>query len=220
MSRGRHWGDIFKAIVAFLCFLFPAAMAIRSVALAGMAAGQDDRIGVVINMIAVLPWGVLAGILFVRIYLRGIASHLVDSLLAPRRFLKRPAPLISPILALLKQERYDEALERLNALIETDPDVPRLWVMRFDLMSQEFNDPEEALHTAETYLVRPKRICSEDNAKLVLRYAELARKLQRGNDALLMLTAELHRSGTGYSRAERRLLENMKKSLADEAGRG
>ena len=171
-------------------------------------------------MIAVLPWGVLAGILFVCIYLHGIASHIVDSLLAPRRFLKRPAPLISPILALLKQERYDEALERLDTLIETDPDVPRLWVMRFDLMSQEFNDPEEALHTAETYLVRPKRICSEDNAKLVLRYAELAHKLQRGNDALLMLTAELHRSGTGYSRAERRLLENMKKSLADEAGRG
>lgn len=130
---------------------------------------------------------------------------------APTR--SRPAPLLSPVEALIRQTRYGEALERLNLLIEAGPEFPTAWLMRFDLLRGPLHSPEEAMRTAERYFVRPDRLRSDDNAKLALRYAELARELGRQDEAIRFLTAELRRRGTRCSRAERALPANMLEAL-------
>lgn len=92
--------------------------------------------------------------------------------------------------------------------------------MRFDLLRGPLGQQEEALKSVEKYFIRPKRLRSEGNAKLALRYAELAGELGRQDEAIRLLTAELHRLGTGYSKTERRYLGSMLAHLRDESRTG
>ena len=127
---------------------------------------------------ALLLWGrstggAIACCMFAWLYLPG----LIDSLFLMRPTRSRPAPLLSPVEALIRQTRYGEALERLNLLIEAGPEFPTAWIMRFDLLRGPLGQQEEALKSVEKYFIRPKRLRSEGNAKLALRYAELAGEL-------------------------------------------
>ncbi|MPN24249.1 hypothetical protein SDC9_171644 [bioreactor metagenome] len=69
------------------------------------------------------------------------------------------------------------------------------------------------MRTAEAYFVRPKRERSEANAKLLMRYVGLACELESENDAILLLSSELHRPGTGYTKAELRTIEKALEAL-------
>lgn len=203
------WLDRLKQYLGLGCLVFLAVMTFRSFGMTAAAMQRNDRLGAVLALLAALLWAAAAGVTFVLLYLRGIAEDMIDTLLAPRRFRERPAPLITPVEVMIREERFEAARERLEA----DPDVPLLWLMRFDLLRGPLHSPEEAMRTAERYFVRPDRLRSDDNAKLALRYAELARELGRQNEAIRFLTAELRRRGTRYSRAERALLANMLEAL-------
>ena len=199
---------ILKAL-GVLGFLVLLGLTIGCVAMAGISMKNGDRAGVIIYMIAVLPCGFGAGATFVFVFLRDVTDGMVDALLAPRRWRNKPAPLVGPIEALIKQEKYLAALDRVDKLIEESPEVPLLWVIRFDLFRKYLGLPDEALRTAEKYLIRPKRERSDQNAQLVLRYAELSRELGLFDQAERQLLYELKRIGTGYTRLERKMLENM-----------
>jgi len=193
-------------IISTLIMLFFLANAVYALLLWGRSTGVA---GAIFNLLTVVSCGAIACCMFAWLYLPG----LIDSLFLMRPTRSRPAPLLSPVEALIRQTRYGEALERLNLLIEAGPEFPTAWIMRFDLLRGPLHSPEEAMRTAERYFVRPDRLRSDDNAKLALRYAELARELGRQNEAIRFLTAELRRRGTRYSRAERALLANMLEAL-------
>lgn len=193
-------------IISTLIMLFFLANAVYALLLWGRSTGVA---GAIFNLLTVVSCGAIACCMFAWLYLPG----LIDSLFLMRPIRSRPAPLLSPVEALIRQTRYGEALERLNLLIEAGPEFPTAWIMRFDLLRGPLHSPEEAMRTAERYFVRPDRLRSDDNAKLALRYAELARELGRQDEAIRFLTAELRRRGTRYSRAERALLANMLEAL-------
>lgn len=193
-------------IISTLIMLFFLANAVYALLLWGRSTGVA---GAIFNLLTVVSCGAIACCMFAWLYLPG----LIDSLFLMRPIRSRPAPLLSPVEALIRQTRYGEALERLNLLIEAGPEFPTAWLMRFDLLRGPLHSPEEAMRTAERYFVRPDRLRSDDNAKLALRYAELARELGRQNEAIRFLTAELRRRGIRYSRAERALLANMLEAL-------
>ncbi|WP_288609447.1 hypothetical protein [uncultured Victivallis sp.] len=193
-------------IISTLIMLFFLANAVYALLLWGRSTGVA---GAIFNLLTVVSCGAIACCMFAWLYLPG----LIDSLFLMRPTRSRPAPLLSPVEALIRQTRYGEALERLNLLIEAGPEFPTAWIMRFDLLRGPLHSPEEAMRTAERYFVRPDRLRSDDNAKLALRYAELARELGRQDEAIRFLTAELRRRGTRYSRAERALLANMLEAL-------
>ncbi|MBS1453103.1 MAG: hypothetical protein HP002_06940 [Lentisphaeria bacterium] len=193
-------------IISTLIMLFFLANAVYALLLWGRSTGVA---GAIFNLLTVVSCGAIACCMFAWLYLPG----LIDSLFLMRPTRSRPAPLLSPVEALIRRTRYGEALERLNLLIEAGPEFPTAWIMRFDLLRGPLHSPEEAMRTAERYFVRPDRLRSDDNAKLALRYAELARELGRQDEAIRFLTAELRRRGTRYSRAERALLANMLEAL-------
>lgn len=193
-------------IISTLIMLFFLTNAVYALLLWGRSTGVA---GAIFNLLTVVSCGAIACCMFAWLYLPG----LIDSLFLMRPTRSRPAPLLSPVEALIRQTRYGEALERLNLLIEAGPEFPTAWIMRFDLLRGPLHSPEEAMRTAERYFVRPDRLRSDDNAKLALRYAELARELGRQDEAIRFLTAELRRRGTRYSRAERALLANMLEAL-------
>lgn len=193
-------------IISTLIMLFFLANAVYALLLWGRSTGVA---GAIFNLLTVVSCGAIACCMFAWLYLPG----LIDSLFLMRPTRSRPAPLLSPVEALIRQTRYGEALERLNLLIEAGPEFPTAWIMRFDLLRGPLHSPEEAMRTAERYFVRPDRLRSDDNAKLALRYAELARELGWQDEAIRFLTAELRRRGTRYSRAERALPANMLEAL-------
>ncbi len=192
-----------KIILGTMTSLFCFGMAIYSVALAGRATTQFE---VIWRMICVMPWACAGAVLLVHLHLHSVSDGILDWLMAPRQFRDRPAPLVTPVRALVRQERYDEARERLTHLLEEYPEVPELRILHFDLLNGPLDRPDDAMRTAESYFIRPERVRSEDNAKLLLRYVGLARELGRENDAARLLAAELHRRKTGYTRAERKTL--------------
>jgi len=219
MLRGNRWEDPVKKVLLILCFLFLIGMVIYSGFQIKVSVAREDRIGAFIHFAVCMICGFAFGMLFVMFCLRGAAENMIDTLMAPRKFRDRPAPLVSPVRALIKQERCDEAFERLKLLLEEYPDVPELRILNFDLLNGPLDRPDEAIRTAESYFIRPERVRSEDNAKLLLRYVGLARELGRENDAALLLAAELRRAGTGYTKLERQALGTTLKALrAGNAG--
>lgn len=216
MIRWNGWQDSVKKGLLILCFLFLIGMMVRSAALIGGAMARGDRFGAFFHFGVCMLCGLAIGMLFVVFCLRGVAENMIDTLMAPRRYLDRPAPLVTPVRALIKQERYEEAFTRLEALRGEYPEVPELRILAFDLLSGPLDRPEEAIRIAEEYFTRPERIRSEENLKLVLRCAGLARDLGRRDEAIMLLTSELRRLGTGYCRAERKLLGNQLAALRVE----
>lgn len=200
-------------IISTLIMLFFLANAVYALLLWGRSTGVARAI---FNLLTVVSCGAIACCMFAWLYLPG----LIDSLFLMRPTRSRPAPLLSPVEALIRQTRYGEALERLNLLIEAGPEFPTAWIMRFDLLRGPLGQQEEALKSVEKYFIRPKRLRSEGNAKLALRYAELAGELGRQDEAIRLLTAELHRLSTGYSKTERRYLGSMLAHLRDESRTG
>lgn len=213
MLRWYGWQDSVKKGLLLLCFLFLIGMTFRSAVLVGGAMARGDRFGAFLHFAVCMICGLALGMLFVIFCLRGAAENMIDTLLAPRRFLDRPAPLVTPVKALIKQERCEEALARLEELRKEYPEVPELRLLAFDLLNGPLNRPEEALRIGEEYFTRPERIRSEDNLKLLQRCAGLAGDLGRRDEAILLLTSELRRLGTGYSRADRKLLGNQLAAL-------
>ncbi len=199
-----------------VCMLSLFGMGFYLLASAAACVRNDDRAGAIVNVLGMLPFACGGSLMFVRLFLRSIAEGMVDSLLAPRRFRDRPAPIITPIKGLIKVERYSEAYERLKELLEGAPEVVEIRIMLFDLLAGPLDHPEEAMRVTEHYFTRPERIHDPGNAQLLLRYAGLARELGRTEEAILLFVAELRRWKTGYSRAERQLLENMLATLRRE----
>lgn len=199
-----------KIILGTMIGLFCFGMAIYSVALAGRATTQ---FGVIWRMICVMPWACAGAVLLVHLHLHSVSDGVLDWLMAPRRFRSRPAPLVTPVRALIRQARYDEAQERLTHLLEEYPEVPELRILYFDLLNGPLDRPDDAMRAVESYFIRPERVLSEDNAKLLLRYVGLARELGCENDAARLLAAELRRMRTGYTKAERKTLETTLATL-------
>lgn len=217
MRLNGEWVDRAKKGLLILCFLVLLGATIGSGMMISVCSGKGDRFGAFFYFAVCMACGAAMGLLFVVCCLRDFVDGMLDTLMVPRRFRDRPAPLVTPVRALIRGERYDEARERLEALLKEYPDVPELRILMLDLLNGPLNRPDEAMRTAESYFIRPERVRSEDNAKLLLRYAGLARELGRENDAALLLAAELHRMKTGYTNAERQTLKTTLAAL--RAGR-
>ena len=207
------WHERLAKILGGILFLFLCCLTISCVGMAGISAKNNDPAGVIMYMVAALPCGFTTGALFIRLYLPQFADGFVDFLLAPKRWRKKPAPLMGPVNALIKQQKYLAALDRIDKLIEESPEYPQLWLLRFDLFRQHLGLPDEALRTAEKYLIRPDRMRSPVNAQLVLRYADLSRELGLLDQAERQIEVELKRIGARYSRHDRMLLVNMLDSI-------
>lgn len=213
MQLNGEWVDRAKKGLLILCFLALLGATIWSGMMISACSGKGDRFGAFFYFTVCMACGASMGLLFVVCCLRDFADGMLDTLMAPRRFRDRPAPLVTPVRALIREERHDEARKRLEALLEEYPDVPELRILMLDLLNGPLNRPDEAMRTAESYFIRPERVRSEDNAKLLLRYVGLARELGRENDAALLLAAELHRMKTGYTNAERKTLQTTLATL-------
>lgn len=211
----RSW---FAKIIGILLILFLCYLGISPfIELAGkratsVTAAAPLAFYVVIRM---AMFGILAAAVFCRIFLPGIADSMVDFLLYPRKLLKKPAPLISPVQGLIRQGKYELALAQLDRLLEERPDCALLWLTRLELLADCMKQPAAAMQTAEACFARNDREFAPQNMQLLIRYRELAHRSGALPLSDAMIAAELKKHPRCYSGRERRQLRELLQQSSD-----
>lgn len=193
-------------LILFLCYLAVRPFAAISGKEGSLLSGFPAAFSTVMQMAF---FGVLAGIAFCRLFLPGIADNLTDFLLYPRRLLKKPAPLISPVQGLIRQGKYELALAQLDRLLEECPDCALLWLTRFELLADCMKQPAAAMQTAEAYFSRNGREFAPQNMQLLIRYRELTHRSGTLPLSDAMIATELKKHARCYSGCERRQLREL-----------
>lgn len=207
MKKSRFAKIIGILLILFLCYLGISPF----IELAGKRAASVTAAAPIAFyvMIRMAMFGILAAAVFCRIFLPDIADSMVDFLLYPRRLLKKPAPLISPVQGLIRQGKYELALAQLDRLLEERPDCALLWLTRLELLADCMKQPAAAMQTAEAYFSRNGREFAPQNMQLLIRYRELTHRSGTLPLSDAMIATELKKHARCYSGRERRQLREL-----------
>lgn len=207
MKKSRFAKIIGILLILFLCYLgISPFIELAGKRAASVTAAAPIAFYVVIRM---AMFGILAAAVFCRIFLPDIADSMVDFLLYPRKLLKKPAPLISPVQGLIRQGKYELALAQLDRLLEERPDCALLWLTRFELLADCMKQPAAAMQTAEAYFSRNGREFAPQNMQLLIRYRELTHRSDTLPLSDAMIATELKKHARCYSGRERRQLREL-----------
>lgn len=207
MKKSRFAKIIGILLILFLCYLgISPFIELAGKRAASVTAAAPLAFYVVIRM---AMFGILAAAVFCRIFLPDIADSMVDFLLYPRRLLKKPAPLISPVQGLIRQGKYELALAQLDRLLEERPDCALLWLTRLELLADCMKQPAAAMQTAEAYFSRNGREFAPQNMQLLIRYRELTHRSGTLPLSDAMIATELKKHARCYSGRERRQLREL-----------
>ena len=207
MKKSRFAKIIGILLILFLCYLgISPFIELAGKRAASVTAAAPIAFYVVIRM---AMFGILAAAVFCRIFLPDIADSMVDFLLYPRRLLKKPAPLISPVQGLIRQGKYELALAQLDRLLEERPDCALLWLTRLELLADCMKQPAAAMQTAEAYFPRNGREFAPQNMQLLIRYRELTHRSGTLPLSDAMIATELKKHARCYSGRERRQLREL-----------
>ena len=207
MKKSRFAKIIGILLILFLCYLgISPFIELAGKRAASVTAAAPIAFYVVIRM---AMFGILAAAVFCRIFLPDIADSMVDFLLYPRKLLKKPAPLISPVQGLIRQGKYELALAQLDRLLEERPDCALLWLTRFELLADCMKQPAAAMQTAEAYFSRNGREFAPQNMQLLIRYRELTHRSGTLPLSDAMIATELKTHARCYSGRERRQLREL-----------
>lgn len=207
MKKSRFAKIIGILLILFLCYLgISPFIELAGKRAASVTAAAPIAFYVVIRM---AMFGILAAAVFCRIFLPDIADSMVDFLLYPRKLLKKPAPLISPVQGLIRQGKYELALVQLDRLLEERPDCALLWLTRLELLADCMKQPAAAMQTAEAYFSRNGREFAPQNMQLLIRYRELTHRSGTLPLSDAMIATELKKHARCYSGRERRQLREL-----------
>lgn len=207
MKKSRFAKIIGILLILFLCYLgISPFIELAGKRAASVTAAAPIAFYVVIRM---AMFGILAAAVFCRIFLPDIADSMVNFLLYPRRLLKKPAPLISPVQGLIRQGKYELALAQLDRLLEERPDCALLWLTRLELLADCMKQPAAAMQTAEAYFSRNGREFAPQNMQLLIRYRELTHRSGTLPLSDAMIATELKKHARCYSGRERRQLREL-----------
>ena len=207
MKKSRFAKIIGILLILFLCYLgISPFIELAGKRAASVTAAAPIAFYVVIRM---AMFGILAAAVFCRIFLPDIADSMVDFLLYPRKLMKKPAPLISPVQGLIRQGKYELALAQLDRLLEERPDCALLWLTRFELLADCMKQPAAAMQTAEAYFSRNGREFAPQNMQLLIRYRELTHRSGTLPLSDAMIATELKKHARCYSGRERRQLREL-----------
>ena len=207
MKKNRFVKIIGILLILFLCYLGISPF----IRLAGREASSFTAAAPIAFYVAIRMaiFGILAAAVFCRLFLPGIADSIVDFLLCPRRLLKKPAPLISPVQGMIRQGKYEPALRQLDRLLDERPECALLWLTRFELLADCLKESAAAMQTAEAYFARSGRESAPQNMQLLIRYRELAHRSGTLPLSNAMIAAELKKHPRCYSGREQRQLREL-----------
>lgn len=189
------------------CGLFTAVMAIG--AFADMTR-QSNGFGVIAAGMEFLAWGTFSGVFLTVAFLPEVTERFADAVFYPARRLKKPAPLLSPVLGLIGAARFDEAREAFRALLrEPDRGHPAVWLAWFRMELENCDAPAAAAAVAERCFAVPHRSPAPEYAELLHRWFDAAAGTEAEPGVRDRIRDELRRHRRAYTPRERRELEAL-----------
>ncbi|QSH40300.1 hypothetical protein P0136_00390 [Lentisphaerota bacterium ZTH] len=164
------------------------------------------NVGMVFRIIISMVFFVWAAMCFVLAYLPGLTSGAVSSLLWNTEKLKAPPEILSPIQAAISSENYELALDIIEKTMQSNPDLPEVWLLKVTVYQDFLMHPGEAIDAIEQYFQREELQPCESNITMLLRYTELCEDDGQSETALILLKHEVKKSG--YSNDQKKLLNN------------
>ncbi len=206
-----------KQIIAILLVLFCLYKAAMSFCITSDGGGYVGNFATAFfAVMQAVFWGFCAAFVFVSIFMSDMVRNMVDSLLAPRRYLDRRPPVVSPAIGNMERGDLTTAQKQLDALLEEMPESPYLCNVRFKFFLDFCKNELAAMDEIERYFSRPDRIAAGENAPLLLRYSELAVANGKIELCKAMISRELKLFRRCYCKRDRELLQNRLMALAAE----
>jgi tetratricopeptide (TPR) repeat protein len=170
--------------------------------------GQLDWFGGILAIAILTFWGLIAARFSAPIF----GSRFGDSFYAPKVYLKTAPEIISPIKGLITRAEYDEAIERLNELLEEKPFSPEPYLLLVELYANELDNYLRAMEMVEDYFKQRKVYPFEENIDMLLLYADICQERNYLKKAEALLAREAARKS--YPEIKRKALETRLEAIA------
>ena len=171
---------------------------------------QSNGFGVIAAGMEFMAWGTFSGLFLTGAFLPEVTERFADAVFYPVRRLKKPAPLLSPILGLIGADRFDEAREAFQRLLGgPDCDLPAAWLAWFRMELENCDDPGAADAVAERCFAVPRRAPAPEYAELLRRWFISAAGTEAEERVRARIHSELRRHRRAYSPREHRELETL-----------
>ena len=195
---GYHSDKISFFIMRFIC----AALFLFALYLTFHAFHNSN---ILLLLVAALPIGTVAALLFVRYYLPGIAENFMDSLLMPRRFLDKAPIILSSYYGDLANGAYQKVIHDMQALPPHAFLNPEVVLIYAQACMNASGYADEGLKAMEKFFhSAPREKNNKNNLQLLLFYADSARNLRHAATVVQLLTKEAERRC--YNESEKRAI--------------
>lgn len=174
---------------------------------------KESKASVISNGVFLLFGLYWFGILCASFYTGYAANGLVDFLLFPRRFLKKPPVILSRQQGLIASGHPEQAELELINLRAQHPDSPEITLMLAELHAEEGNFAA-ATADCQFYFAHRRLRYHELNLPIVLRYADWEVKRENHKTACRQLEQELRSSL--YPPVDKKSLELRLNSLREQ----
>lgn len=190
-----------------VCGFFTAVMAMCTFA---DMTRQNTGFGVIAAGMEFMVWSIFSGIFLTVAFLPEVTERFADAVFYPARRRKKPAPLLSPILGMIGTDRFAEAREAFQALLnESDGELPAVWLAWFRMELENCDDFAAAAAVAERCFTVPRRAPAPEYAELLRRWFISAAGTEAEERVRARIHSELRRHRRAYSPREHRELEAL-----------
>jgi tetratricopeptide (TPR) repeat protein len=155
--------------------------------------------------------GLFWGIIIARLAAPAIGDWFGNLFYAPKEYLKVTPDIMSPIKGLLAREEYDEALEKLNELLEAKPFCPEPYLLMVETYANDLGDYLRAMTLIEEYFAQEEVHTFEENIDMLLLYADICGEHNYLHKAEELLEQEVARKG--YLEIKRKRLQTRLEAI-------
>jgi len=152
---------------------------------------------------------------FVYLFWDSVTPSIVDGLFNSGERFKKPVEKLSPIKGLIRMEKFSEAIEKLDEILERKPFEPEPYLMLVEVYLEHLNQPEQVVVLIQQYFTnfaRNKRSkVVPENIELLMIYSDTCQELGQLQSAIDLLSQEVERKT--YSIPEQNSLAKRLKVL-------
>lgn len=155
----------------------------------------------VIAVISAAFFGMCAGLCFAQPFLDRFGASIGNAIYMPSARFKTPPEQLSPIKGLIIEGKNDEAIEKLNEILERKPFSPAPYLMLTELYLEPLNQPQQIVEMIPQYFnnlaqLRCKRkqrklLVTPVNLELLMIYSDTCQELNRLQSAVDLLSNEV-----------------------------
>ena len=151
--------------------------------------GTDHAVERFFYLILAMLGGLCTGGCFIKLYLPRIVGFFADSLLSPKQYLQKAAPLLSHPRNLILQKKFSEAEESLLTLLEEYPAESSIVLMLLEMYVHTCDRRKGELLCCD-FFASEKRSISPQNLKILLLYLDILAEEHRFIEALERIHTE------------------------------